>query len=938
MKRYIKKTFCRFPLYIGMAMSLILFSIVPVSAQDDGQGEQPTEVIPEPETGTGPELSAETQESLPAEPEPLQESVPEGAPIVEAIPEEVFVTAPAAAEEVPVLVMAAAGKDNAMENTSENTGENTGETAGENTGAVTITIGGTSFSPDDEAGQWSDGKGWKNVPGQYVAMVDYDGSDAAVSASGDVVTLAVAGVNRIGTLQGDCSYRIVGSGIVLIDKIEITEGHTITLHPNTALYDEGSAAVFLFQKESESYQLINGGITGILDESCTVDNVRLTIPSGSSLMISARASRMETWYPEDGTGPVTDVTEYTSLMPDSVLVSEHMGGSVNIEGYEGRLVIGKNASLTVDSGASVQVKTILDGYQSVKGELVVQGAVEVNGEVTGGRINVSDGGSLGGSGTVSTAEVILEPSGNPEKSLLLDDCSLTVNGTDSMRHVSAKIQDSVIYIKGKAVFFDELIVSGHSVFSAGIFDNDGSTALGKCEIGDIAVESGSDLKIVVNDHQYIFPLRLLEDSFVRISGKITGGGDVSVCGGSVEYTGTQADNLPSVPFGYAARVYVTETAADSTENPLNMSAEEALSRAKNDTIPVVYLEVRDSLVSQNISAREWLVTGIMEYPDQPLQRDSSQEYTCASLLQAYGRDPGQSADPDIPDFAYNILKPAVEVIYSDLSRQRLWLDDPTAFTTDDVIMVRMLNCTGQGGQGGSSSTSVETSFTGSGTLGGPGSGSMQTGEGKVIYGQGNDPDPSTPTPPPTVPPTAAPTATPTAAPTAKPTSVPTAKPDSSGNMNHSGTAAVPGAATAANGTRPRPVNTAPAANGQTGEQPAGVLYTIYFETDGGTKIPAQTVHAGKTAVKPLDPEKEGYIFAGWYIDREYKETFNFFSPINADTTVYAKWTEPEKTGEAAAAEPAKKAGLSWLWILAALILAAAGFGIVRLAVSDDEEE
>ncbi|MBR3127410.1 MAG: hypothetical protein IKF35_04050, partial [Solobacterium sp.] len=62
------------------------------------------------------------------------------------------------------------------------------------------------------------------------------------------------------------------------------------------------------------------------------------------------------------------------------------------------------------------------------------------------------------------------------------------------------------------------------------------------------------------------------------------------------------------------------------------------------------------------------------------------------------------------------------------------------------------------------------------------------------------------------------------------------------------------------------------------------------------------------------------------------------SPINADTTVYAKWTEPEKTGEAAAAEPAKKAGLSWLWILAALILAAAGFGIVRLAVSDDEEE
>ena len=954
MKKEKMRTVRRFPLFIGVIMAMALFSVVPASAQEDGQEGQPTETVAEP----GTEPAAAPQESLPSEPEPPQEYVPEEAPAPEAVPEEAVVTVPAVTEEAPAMALTAAAVEdnagekaaentgenteqstgeNATENTGKNTGENAGENIGENTGentgedSVTIMIGDTSFSPDEEAAQWSDDKGWKNVPGQYVAMVDYDGSGASVSASGDVLTLAVAGVNRIGTLQGDCSFRIVGSGIVLIDNIDITDGNTITLHPNTAVYDEGSAAVFYYQKEDGSYHLINGGITGILDESCAVDNVRLTIPSGSSLMISARAYRKETWYPEDGTEPVTDVTEYTSPMPDSAMVPEHMGGTVSIEGYEGRLVLGESASLTVDSGASVQIKTILDGYQAVKGELVLKGAMEVNGEVTGGRIDVNDGGSLGGAGTVSAAEVILEPAGNLEKSLLLEDSSLTVNGTDDKRHVSASIKDSVIYVKAKAVSFDELNVSGDSVFSAGIFDGDGTSSVGSCEIGDISVETGSKLDIVVNDHQYIFPLRLVEDSFVRINGKISGGGDVSVLGGGVEYNGTQADKVPAVPGGYAARVYVTGVDITSTANPLNMTDEAALARAKEDTIPVVYLEVRDSLVSQKINAREWLVSTYMEYSDKPLPRDDSQEYTCASILQAYGVD---TELPDSPDFAYNILMPAVEVIHSDLSRQRFWLDDPTAFSTDDVIMIRILNCTGQGGQGGSSSTSVETSFTGSGTLGGPGSGSMQAGNGKVIYGQGNDPDPDEPTPQPTATPaptpTAAPTAKPTTAPTANPNPAPTAGPGTNGTGNRPGTAA------AGNGTATRPAYTPTAGNGQAGEQPAGVLYTVYFETVGGTKITSQTVHAGRTAVKPLDPEKEGFIFAGWYIDRECSETFDFLTPINTDTTVYAKWAEPAETGEVA--EPAKKTGLPWLWILAALILAAAGFGIMQLTKDDDEEE
>ena len=155
------------------------------------------------------------------------------------------------------------------------------------TSAKTIHIGDTAFdSGDDESSDWSDGKGWRNVAGQYVAMVDFDGSGAEISADEGVITLAVAGVNRIGTLKGNCSYNIVGSGIVLIDSIEIEDGNDISLMPNTAVYDEGSAAVFLLQDDG-TYLLINGSIPGILDETYALDGVDLVVPDGSSLKLSA---------------------------------------------------------------------------------------------------------------------------------------------------------------------------------------------------------------------------------------------------------------------------------------------------------------------------------------------------------------------------------------------------------------------------------------------------------------------------------------------------------------------------------------------------------------------------------------------------------------------------------------------------------------------------
>ena len=39
------------------------------------------------------------------------------------------------------------------------------------------------------------------------------------------------------------------------------------------------------------------------------------------------------------------------------------------------------------------------------------------------------------------------------------------------------------------------------------------------------------------------------------------------------------------------------------------------------------------------------------------------------------------------------------------------------------------------------------------------------------------------------------------------------------------------------------------------------------------------------------PTRAGYVFAGWYADSGCTVAFDFTSAVNADTTVYAGWTQ-----------------------------------------------
>ncbi|MBO4578668.1 MAG: InlB B-repeat-containing protein [Clostridiales bacterium] len=76
-----------------------------------------------------------------------------------------------------------------------------------------------------------------------------------------------------------------------------------------------------------------------------------------------------------------------------------------------------------------------------------------------------------------------------------------------------------------------------------------------------------------------------------------------------------------------------------------------------------------------------------------------------------------------------------------------------------------------------------------------------------------------------------------------------------------------------------------------------VYYMVNFNTNGGSFIPGQSIKIGTKAAKPQDPVKEGFVFGGWYKDSTFKTAFDFSSPINANTILYAKWTDKSATPE-----------------------------------------
>lgn len=64
-------------------------------------------------------------------------------------------------------------------------------------------------------------------------------------------------------------------------------------------------------------------------------------------------------------------------------------------------------------------------------------------------------------------------------------------------------------------------------------------------------------------------------------------------------------------------------------------------------------------------------------------------------------------------------------------------------------------------------------------------------------------------------------------------------------------------------------------------------FTVTFDSDGGNTVPEQKL-LNAPAVKPADPKKSGYEFAGWYLS---EEQYTFNANVTSNITLKAHWTK-----------------------------------------------
>ena len=80
-----------------------------------------------------------------------------------------------------------------------------------------------------------------------------------------------------------------------------------------------------------------------------------------------------------------------------------------------------------------------------------------------------------------------------------------------------------------------------------------------------------------------------------------------------------------------------------------------------------------------------------------------------------------------------------------------------------------------------------------------------------------------------------------------------------------------------------------------GENPA--VYTVTFNSNGGTEIAPKEVVSGLKIEEPSTPTKDKYLFKGWYEDSTFSKKFDFNTPITSDMTLYAKWEAANSINE-----------------------------------------
>jgi uncharacterized repeat protein (TIGR02543 family) len=80
-------------------------------------------------------------------------------------------------------------------------------------------------------------------------------------------------------------------------------------------------------------------------------------------------------------------------------------------------------------------------------------------------------------------------------------------------------------------------------------------------------------------------------------------------------------------------------------------------------------------------------------------------------------------------------------------------------------------------------------------------------------------------------------------------------------------------------------------SGRTITVTASPVYTVTFDSRGGSGVSNDTAVSGGLLARPADPARDGFDFGGWYTEAALINEWNFTSDtVTSDITLYAKWT------------------------------------------------
>lgn len=77
----------------------------------------------------------------------------------------------------------------------------------------------------------------------------------------------------------------------------------------------------------------------------------------------------------------------------------------------------------------------------------------------------------------------------------------------------------------------------------------------------------------------------------------------------------------------------------------------------------------------------------------------------------------------------------------------------------------------------------------------------------------------------------------------------------------------------------------------TSSDTTGAQYQIVFNSTGGSSVATVRVNANAYLAQPTPPTRDGYFFAGWYLDSACTVKYDFAQPVTNHFTLYAKWTD-----------------------------------------------